>query len=376
MSDKLNLKRTVKTAFLYFISSVVLMVFAFKGIFLMAHYGIEARSRKCGLEKNDTADYVFTVTMYGIISLLRLLEYSLLVKQFYSFIFVQDKVLVMAKNFFHVRPFFVFLLPYIALGMAIPSVGIYQELEISRQREECDGIRHYFEIYLTYSAINYFRYISASLVRMLMILTTLTIRNYWHPDNSWTYSRDGSQNDFPNTVNKLLEDWKVVTRDHQERAQEYARIGTQVQEIQKLFQTWFIVPWVAFLLNTSIKTHNVLRPWISEAGDVPPKETSKVFYLLCNVNQFICLLIPYLCACIINTYHQNYYKHMRNQQLKRFEASASRYSIARQLVIEKEEEYDFLPRVVGTNITISMGSTLYVFFLLIGLFFSTVGSLF
>ena len=66
MSDKLNLKRTVKTASFYFISSVVLLVFTFKGIFLMARYEIEARiSRKCGLEKSDTADYVFTVTMYG-----------------------------------------------------------------------------------------------------------------------------------------------------------------------------------------------------------------------------------------------------------------------------------------------------------------------
>lgn len=66
---------------------------------------------------------------------------------------------------------------------------------------------------------------------------------------------------------------------------------------------------------------------------------------------------------------------MKNDQLERFKDNPSRLSFARQLLIEKEERYDFLPRILGTSITISIGSPLYVIILLAGLFLSVVESL-
>ena len=48
---------------------------------------------------------------------------------------------------------------------------------------------------------------------------------------------------------------------------------------------------------------------------------------------------------------------MRNRQLVRFKDEPSRLSFANQLLVEKEERYDFVPRILGTSITISIGQS-------------------
>lgn len=167
-------------------------------------------------------------------------------------------------------------------------------------------------------------------------------------------------------------DWKVVSSDFREHYEEYSSIGKQVKVINELFQTWFIIPWVFYFIVSSLNTSSVLRPW----GEDSPPSPSKIPYLLYNIYHFFTLFIPYLCTKKINTYHQKYYKQSKNQQLIRFEDSASRLSFANKLLLEKEERYDFLPRIIGTKITIKIGSPLYVIFLLAGIFFSITQSLF
>ncbi len=38
-------------------------------------------------------------------------------------------------------------------------------------------------------------------------------------------------------IQKVMEDWKIVSTDYQMRAQRYAEIGKQVQVVYELFQT-------------------------------------------------------------------------------------------------------------------------------------------
>lgn len=417
-------KKRVKLLAFYTVFGTVLVVFILKGVLLVTRYGITAAGKKC--EHNATGnntvtvvsevshEYIFTTLVYGIASVLRCVEYFLLGRQFYFFLFIQKDINVTefftkhSNRFWYLLLISLVLLPYLFLGVIIPSLGIYQEMELTNRLEKC--YRHYHEIYITYCIVNVFRYLSAYSVRFMMIFTTLVLSKYWFPAhkgpprhtsvghsmrekarrkkgniNSPEYvdAQDETKNidssmqeELNQTCEKVLRDWKEVSNDFQEHSDAYASIGKEATVINELFQTWFIVPWAVYFIASSLKTYNVLRPWITDGdGDTPPSDIPQIYYLLYNVNQFITLFIPYLCAKKINTYHQKYYKEMRNRQLEKFKDDSSRLSFARQLLIEKEEGYDFVPRIVGTSITISIGNPLYAIILLAGLFLSVMESL-
>ena len=170
-----------------------------------------------------------------------------------------------------------------------------------------------------------------------------------------------------------------MSADFKEIFEKYHKIGKQVQVYQELFQTWFIIPWVIYFINSSLKTYNVLRPWnLDGDGDTPPSDIPSIHYLLFNINQLITLIVPFLCAKKINTYHHKYFKHMRTKQIKRYMNQSDKLdprkarclSFARQLMVDRNDRYDFEPRIVGTSITISIGNPLFVILLLMGLFLS------
>ena len=387
-------------------------IFILRGVLLVSRYGITASGFKCVQDLNQTTavatklshEYIFTTTVYGILSFLRILEYSLLAKQFYHFLFKQDVVDVSvffekrSQRFLYLLCFVIILLPYFFLGLTIPALGIYQEIEYSDQLVQC--YHHHYEIFVAYCATNFFRYMSAFTVRIMMIYTALSLSKIWFPNHNGPplHTSSGlvkhknieaslhagppadnpvadslSLNDPPK---KILEDWKMVSSDFQVLSKKYTEIGKQVQVIQDLFQTWFIVPWVAYLISSSLKTYNVLRPWNSDGdGDTPLSNIPYIYYLLYNIIQFITLIIPYLCAKKINTYHQKYFKIMRDYQLEKFEDDPSRLSLARQLMVDRENSNDFEPRIIGTSITISIGNPLFVIILLVGIFLSVSESL-
>ena len=119
------------------IFGAVLVVFLLKGVLLIARYGTTAscspnRGNYTAAVKTEVRDgYVFTVIIYSILSILRILEYYLLGKQFYSFLFKQDTVKL--NNFFKkpAKDFWYLLslsLPYLLLGCSVPAIGVYQEL--------------------------------------------------------------------------------------------------------------------------------------------------------------------------------------------------------------------------------------------------------
>ncbi len=83
--------------------ATVLLIFVLKFALLMARYGITADGKKCELNatnnetfyvvnSNVSNEFIFTTAIYGIVSVLRILEYVLLGKQFHSFLFKQEDV--------------------------------------------------------------------------------------------------------------------------------------------------------------------------------------------------------------------------------------------------------------------------------------------
>lgn len=410
----------------YTVFAAVLCVIFLKAVLLVTRYGITVSAVRCVRDSNNQTtavetdvrhEYIFTTTMYAIINILRIVEYALLARSFYVFLFKQDNIIEPgaffkkhSRRFCYLFLYSIILLPYFLLGLTIPGVGIYQEIEHTDHLALC--YRHYFEIYVAYCAVNVFRYLSAYTVRVLMMHTALSLSKIWFPDDSppqhtsqglvkldsgkdrkssklCDYSGEchcsvdvatSQSSDHNNTFDefqKVLDDWKAVSADYQVHVLGYAEVGKQVQVIQELFQTWFVIPWVIYSINTSLKVYNVLQPWNADGdGNLPYSKIPQIYYLLFNINQLITLIIPYLCAKKINTYHQKYYKLMRNYQLDKYKDDPSRLSFARQLIIERKSEYDFEPRIVGTNIKITIGSLLYVVILLAGLFMSVMESIF
>ena len=448
------MKDKAKCIAFYGLFGAILINFFLKGVLLLARYGLSSKANACEQQEAENGsaaaagsssvshEFILTTAVYGVLSVLRFLEYLILAAQFYRFLFIQEEPNFLGKHpkrYYYLLLFSVILLPYFLLGIIIPALGIYQELEQSMHLEEC--YQHDPEVYITYCVINFFRYMSAYAVRIVFIFTTLAISKFWFPEHEGVPAHtssghmqfdvqmeevsksiengskvieavdkcallhfvdrdtigsnlhDGESDDSPRPVSNIecnipdasvgndreknaLIDWKEVSEDFMERAIAYNKIGNQVLLIQDLFQTWFILPWIVYLMASSLKTYNILRPWnLDGDGNSPPSDIPQLYYLLYNANQFITLLIPFLCAKKINTYHQKYYKLMRESQLKKFWDKPSRLSLARQLYIEKKGKFDFVPRIWGTQVSINIRSPLYIILLLAGLFLSVTKSL-
>ena len=279
--------------------SAVLLIFTLKLVFLISRYGITALGISCEQIGSNTTtavrtkidhEYVFTVVLYAIVNVLRILEYVLLGKQFYSFFFQQTEIdpctffTKHSKRFCYLLLFFIILLPYFLLGFAIPTLGIYQEIQLTERLEQC--YRHYHEVYITYCAVNFFRYASAFTVRIGMIYTALFIDKLWFPDNppghtsvgldkslGYSYCKEfdavviktsaessGSATSSPNISNEIqshedqnhaadnpghelklfstsfLQDWKTVSTDFKQIFERYHEIGKKFKFIKSCFK--------------------------------------------------------------------------------------------------------------------------------------------
>lgn len=413
----------------------VTLIFIFKGVLLLARYGMAVSASTCrsqghngtnGSSKDSISEeYVFTITMYGIVSLLRILEYLLLGKQFYVFLFQQSAVDPFAffsnhSEKVYMALFSIILLPHLLLGFVVPALGIYQELVHTEEITECTQQQHYYQVYMAYCAVNLLRYLSAYSVRIIMILTALSLSKVWSfnpPEplayaelsskkttvasieecrlegtaasdtievpnqNSGTHNSQKEKSDDSSScdtriLQQVLLDWKIVSADFEMRTQQYIATGRKVQVIHELFQNWFVVPWLAYFIASSLEINDVIRPWKADGkSDSKSSEIFQVYYLLYNINQFITLLIPFLCAQVMNTFHRRYHERMRHQQLKQFRDNPSRLSFACQLEAEKDGEYDFMPRIAGTRISIPIGSPFFLIILLGEVLLSVLGTL-
>ena len=318
--------------------------------------------------------YIFTIVIYAFLSVLRLTEYIVLGIATLKFL-VADKELVKTyvhtfkKNKGKVTKFTlawsVLLCPCLLLAIVIPTFGVIQELEYDKKVAPCHNSIE--AVYVAYSAVNYLRYLCAFSVRMALIITTVIIREIWE-EEAKKY-RENLPNLVENGGNqRYFNDWDNTANRLQHWTKEYKTKGDKIKEIVEIFQTWFIIPWVIFFIASSLDANQILQPW--NIGST----MTRTYYLLYNINQLITLLVPFLCATYINLYHHNFYKDMKKDLLYDC-GSPGQQAIAHMFIIEKEEEFNFVSRIVCTDIKIRVDNPLYILFLLLGLFFTVCKTL-
>ena len=290
----------------------------------------------------------------------------------------EDMKLIVTHSLEKLRSFwgFVFLLlipTLLLLSAGIPIVGIIIELNYT-QRMHCE--KHNSGIFLAYCAFNIGRYLIASCVRLMMAIASIEVGRIWSVDSLKHDTVEPKDVGTKSTI--FLTDWTASSTKHNELSKQYDERGEKSQQVGEIFKTWFIVPWITFFIATSIKTKNVLSPWlqVEEAKEVDKELLPAVYYMMYNIFQVISLLVAYVSALKMNTHHHTYYTALRKKQLNAYKKNTSRQALARILHIEKKEQYDFIPHVAFTHIKIHMDSPLYVIFLLLGVFFAICGALY
>lgn len=357
---------------------LVVLYFAARGSLLVAQYATPGDSSS----RNSTSirRTVFTSVMYGICAVLRLTEYLLLVKGFYTFLsvnsyFGKNEIWQILEHVWSKRDIFwlcvlLFLVPVLLLlSVAIPTVGIVMEVQYSQTTQN-----HNKWIFISYCVFNLGRYLFASYTRLAMAFAAIQVGRIWCITVFRSPAHD-AEVEQPNQTEQILEDWKVSSNKFDELSQNYHQCGKKSQIICDIFKTWFIVPWLTYFIATSIKTTDVLTPWLKdEQQTVEKKLLPAIYYFMYNIFQLISLLVGYLCGLKMNTYHHVYYAAMRRAQLNAFNSN-SRRAFARMIRTQKTEQYDFIPHVAYAHVKIPMDNPLYILFLLLGIFFTVGGAL-
>lgn len=360
---------------------LVVLYFAARGGLLVAWYATPGDS--CSRNSTSIRRTVFTSVMYGVCAVLRLTEYLLLVKGIYTFLsvnshFGKKEIQQILKHVLSKRDIFwlcvlLFLVPVLLLlSVAIPIVGVVMEVHYS-QTTQCKD--HNKWIFIAYCVFNLGRYLFASCTRLAMAFAAIEIGRIWSIAVFGNPAHE-AEVERRNQTEQILEDWKVSSKKFDELSQNYHQHGKKSRMFCDIFKTWFIVPWLTYFIATSIKTTDVLTPWLKDEQkiEVEKKLLPAIYYIMYNIFQLISLLVGYLCGLKMNTYHHDYYAAMRRAQLNAFNSN-SRRAFARMIRTQKTEQYDFIPHVAYAHLKIPMDNPLYILFLLLGIFFTVGGAL-
>ena len=296
----------------------------------------------------DRASYL-AVTVYATVSLLRCIEYIPIFLGLWHYWKVTDSIPVHGQLKYSKQScfiWFILLTPILALCLAIPAVGIALEVH-------CGDTNSSTHTFIAYCCVNFIRYAWAFSVRFGMILATLKVKKIW-------------KNASESILESNASDHTAVSL-HARLTDEYTRAGEEVQEITKIFEMWFLSPWIIFFLASSLDSKNILSPWNERKKEV--ETLPLVYFMLYNINQVILLIIAYVCAKKMNHSHHQFVQRIQKQQLN---PSRGEEYLAeqRKMLIKVEEIYDFVPRVWLLGFKAKMNSFIYVILLLMGWFFT------
>ena len=149
---------------------------------------------------------------------------------------------------------------------------------------------------MAYSVVNFLHYILAYLVCIAMIHTVLFLKETWFPPHPRQIEdrrvelpdlREVNASADSETLQKELYNWRIVSEDYKTRAQEYTEIGQRAEIIQDMFQTWFIVPWMIYIVASYLSVKDILYPWDDGGG----ARTSQIYYMFYQINQIVTLVI-------------------------------------------------------------------------------------
>ena len=308
-------------------------------------------SRTCNNTKHDSSKYevdrasYLAVTVYATLSLLRCIEYIPIFFGLWHYLLnSQSRYFKQLCKYCFI--WFSLLTPILALCMAISAVGIALEVY-------CGDINSSTHAFIAYCCVNFIRYAWSFSVLFGMVFATLKVKNIWKYASE-SISESSASNHTAVSLHARLTD-------------EYTRAGEEVKGITTIFETWFLFPWIAFFLASSLHAKNILSPWNDPKKEV--KTLPLVYFTLYNINQVIFLIIAYVCAKKMNHSHRQFVERIQKQQLNP-NRGEEYLAEQRMMLIQVEEIYDFVPRVWGLGFKAKMNSFIYVILLLMGLFFT------
>ena len=330
--------------------------------------------------------YLFTMVVYSTLFIGRWLETLIIHIHIYKFFFNQSTITPDTfkqlcneglKRNNTTKVLLVILMVYMLIHSgSIPVLGVILEIQHG-QDTNCED--YVYEHHVVYWLLDIIRYLNDVAIRILMVLATIVIGELW-----WEKSKsdgtptaedtDDTVEKEPDTYIEYLQDRDETNKDHAMRTKEYAKIGSQVERILEIFQTWFPIPWLLYFTATSLDTDHILKAWKDGSSGEGHYDFSEISYMVYNFNQLSLLTIAFLCSKKMNTYHRNYFWQSRCEQLKQFK-TASRMAMASMNKIEKDEHFDFVPRVWGTSIKVPVESSLYIVTMLVGIFFTVCEAL-
>ena len=362
-----------------------------RGGLLIARYNDHEKSCKPVNSSNFTAfqlyqhpqkaGYIFHMSMYAVSILLHSMEYVLLAQGTFKFIQNYKYIRSDLPKIWRGTPWkweflgaIFLMLPALLLPCVQAVFAVFSELSYASNLDKC--LKHNITVYSVYIALTVLTDFFAYFARVAMILATIAVWKLWFPEtsrhsNESTHSTN-MQSPEVNQVKDFVEDWSILSTKYGELADTYEQIGQKVKCITQIFQTWFMLPWIIFFIVTSTQTKNALEPWSDGEN---PLRFSEEYYTSYVISQTLSLLIPYLCALKMNMLHSEFHNDLLDKMTAECRNSSCR-ALASIMHIEKEEDYDFVPCVWGTNIKMRMNSPWYFVFLLMGIFFTICGSLY
>ena len=140
----------------------------------------------------------------------------------------------------------------------------------------------------------------------------------------------------------------------------------------KCFRHGFSFHGLYFFIASSVDAKNTVAIWDEDKDKV--ENLPMIYLLLYNINQILLLLIPYMCGRKINHYNRLCVIKIQDIQLKHTWSDRFRAE-QRTMLIQREEMFDFVPRVWGLGFKVKMNSLIYIVFLLLGIFLTIFNAL-
>lgn len=250
-------------------------------------------------------------------------------------------------------------------AFAIPILGII--LETKHGQSNCE--RYVYEHHFVYWVFDTVYHLHDVAIYLLMFLATVAVVVLW------TVNEENEQDECetqPTSYLDYLKDREVTSKDHKTRTEDYLERGRKIERVLEIFQTWFVIPWILYFIGSSLNMNQFLKFWKEGVTGTGQYDLSEITHVVYSAKKIFLLTFAYLCSRTMNAHHQKYTRQSRRKQLDKFKKTASRMALAAMNKIEKEEHFDFVPRVWGTSIKIHMDSPLYIILLLVGIFFTVI----
>lgn len=318
---------------------------------------------------STSQQYIFTMVIYSSLFLGRWAEALILHIHIYKFFFSQNTLDIdefrelCSKGLKQkaIKALFIFMaLCLLIFSLSIPVLGIILEFQ------------HGCGAHTVYWIFDIVRYVHDVAVRIIMLLATIVIGQIWSPELQ-TVQIENDSNE-PTDYTEYLADRNIVCEDHQIRTMDYTDRGCKVERILEIFQTWFIIPWLLYFVGSSLDIDHILRSWKDGSNSDGRYDFPEIAYMVYNFNQIFFLMFAFLCSKKMNTDHCEYFSWSRYQQLNKFK-TASKMAFASLNKIEKEDHFDFVPRIWGSSIKIPINNSIYIVVLFVGVFFTVIEGL-